>query len=161
VRHTRLVDVGTIVSLGLLAALLLAGGVAFVLLRRRSRRRARAAAESALDRLATRLCLALEDDPDITRQRTRTLSSRYSALVDDLVRARTRGDYRRVLWAARAAEAGDLAWEGAGRIPGAERAERMLFGGAMIAGGVAAMAHAAWERRSVGEDERERVRTPR
>ncbi len=145
-------DAETIAGLTVFAVLVATATVAYFAARRRSRRRAMYKAELALDRLASRVCAALEDDPDVEQQRTQSLLSWYAELGDELRRATTRGDYRRVAWSARAAEAADQAWERGQRIPGAEHAERMIFGGARIAGGVAAAAWAAW--REHGADAR-------
>lgn len=143
-RHTRCVDTGTLINLALFLTLVAIAATALLIARRRARVRARERAELALDRLASRVCTALEEDPDVEQQRTQSLLSWYSELGDDLRRATTRGDYRQVAWSARAAEAADQAWEKGQRIPGAEHAERVIFGGARIAGGVAAAAWAAW-----------------
>ena len=137
-------DAGTIAGLVIFVALVATATGAFLVARRRSRRRAKERAELALDRLASRVCSALEEDPEVTQQRTQSLLSWYAELGDDLRRSTTRRDYRRVAWSARAAEAADQAWERGQRIPGAEHAERVIFGGARIAGGVAAAAWAAW-----------------
>ena len=137
-------DAGTIAGLAIFAALVATATGAFLVARRRSRRRAKERAELALDRLASRVCSALEEDAEVTQQRTQSLLSWYAELGDDLRRSTTRRDYRRVAWSARAAEAADQAWERGQRIPGAEHAERVIFGGARIAGGVAAAAWAAW-----------------
>lgn len=154
-RHTRYVDAETIVVLTVFAALVATATIAYFVARRRSRRRAQQKAELALDRLASRVCAALEEDPDVEQQRTQSLLSWYAELGDDLSRANNRSDYRRVAWSARAAEAADQAWEKGQRIPGAEHAERVIFGGARIAGGVAAAAWAAW--REHGTDVRSEV----
>ena len=155
-------DRGLLVQLIAFAVLVTLAAIAFLATRRRARRRAKAGAEVAIDRLASRVCLAIEDDPAIEQPRTQSLVSWYSRLGDDLRRARTRGEYRRVIWSARGAEAADQAWERGQRIPGSGFAEQAILGGFKVAGGVAAVAWAAWREHGDdirGADGRSRERT--